>query len=225
MRRPVIPDVISVVGFAYLQPIADLLENLLAKPISGKGPAGCSGHENGYSSAVIILLVALMESYTARVRFVRRSENITGGNTPDLLEKYFPDMPLKSELIEVFIVRNVLSHNHIWHLDISDFENGGAPTLATPMELGFNTSKNYPSNVNIESRITNILKLNITPTFVDRNDVYKIFNVIWEILKYMNEKSFSDTPLVGSTVRFNGVHQNFETLLQCVKTSCEEGMP
>ena len=40
MTRPAIPDVISVVGSAYLQPIADLLENLLKQTFSGKGPAG-----------------------------------------------------------------------------------------------------------------------------------------------------------------------------------------
>ena len=40
MTNPAIPDVISVVGSAYLQPITDLLENLLKQPISGKGPEG-----------------------------------------------------------------------------------------------------------------------------------------------------------------------------------------
>jgi hypothetical protein len=96
MSRPAIPDVISVIGSAYLQPIADLLENLLDKPISGKGPAGSSMHENGYSSALIVLLVTLIESYTARLRFVRRDEEISGNvSTPELLSKYFSTFPHK----------------------------------------------------------------------------------------------------------------------------------
>lgn len=223
MVIPVVSDVISIVGFAYLQPIADLLEKLLAKPISGKGPAGSSEHENGYSSAIIILLVAVVESYTARLRFVRSSEGISGNcSVPELLGKYFQDLPLKSELCEVFIIRNTLSHNHVWHFDISDFNSAGASTLATPKELGFNSNKSYELSVNIESRTTNILKLNIAPTLVDRNDVYKVFDVIWSTLKFMNGKSFCDTPLAGSTVRFNGMHQNFENLLQSIKHSCEE---
>lgn len=214
MTRHTIPDVISVAGSAYLQPIADLLENLLEQPVSGKGPAGSSMHENGYSSALVILLVAVIESYTARLRFVRRSEGISGNmSTPDLLEQYFPDLPTKNELIEVFLIRNTLSHNHIWHLEVSNFNNVGALKLATPQELGFQTNKNYERVVNTEARTTHILGLNINPTSVDRHDVCKVFSVTWRTLKFMNAQSFSDTPLAGSTVRFRGKHREFEDLL------------
>lgn len=214
MTRPAIPDVISVIGFSYLQPITDLLENLLKKPLSGKGPAGVSMHENGYSASLVVLLVALLESYTARVRFVRRSECIAGNkSTPDLLSEYYPSLPTKDELVEVFLIRNVLAHNHIWHLDVSDFDNLGAPTLATPQELGFHTNKHYEQVVNVETRTTRLLELNISPTSVNRTDVRKVFYVVWRTLKFMNNISFSDTPLAGSTVRFRGGRFKFEDLL------------
>jgi hypothetical protein len=214
LTRPAIPDVISIVGSAYLQPIADLLEKLLEQPISGNGPAGSSMHENGYSSALVILLVAVIESFTARLRFVRRSEDISGNmNTPDLLEKYFPELPTMNELIEVFLIRNALSHNHVWHFDVSDFNKVGALKLATPQELGFQTNKNYEQVVNFEARTTHILGLNISPTSVNRNDVQKVFDVIWRTLKFMNAQSFGDTPLAGSIVRFRGERWEFEDLL------------
>lgn len=178
MTRPAIPDVISVVGFSYLQPITDLLENLLKRPLLGEGPAGVSMHENGYSSSIVMLLVALLESFTTRVRFVRSSECIPGNkSTPELLSEYFPSLQTKDELIEIFLIRNVLAHNHIWHLDVSDFDNIGAPIIATPQELGFHTNKHYGQVVNVQTRKTRLLELNMSPTSVDRSDVRKVFDV------------------------------------------------
>jgi len=225
MSRPAIPEIISVIGSAYLQPIADLLENLLDKPISGKGPAGSSMHENGYSSALIVLLVTLIESYTARLRFVRRDEEVTGNvSTPDLLSKYFATFPKKEELTEVFLIRNVLAHNHIWHLDVSDFDNVGSPTLSTPKELGFNTNKHYEQVVNVETRTTRLLDLNINPTSVDRTDVRKVFDLIWNTLKFMNSQNNSHTPLAGSWVKFKGVRCKFEDLINELEDDSENSV-
>lgn len=214
MTSQPVPDVISVVGSAYFQPISDLLDKLLGRPISGKGPAGSSIHENGYSSAIVVLLVALLESYTSRVRFLRRSEGIAGNmSTPELLESYFPGIQTKDELIEVFLIRNVIAHNHIWHSDISDFDGGGAKTLATPKELGFHTNKHYHQVVDTKDQTTSRLGLNINPTSVDRTDVRKVFDTVWNTLKTMNASNSGHTPLAGSTVSFRGSRKRFEELI------------
>jgi hypothetical protein len=213
VSNPAIPDVITVVGSAYLQPIADLLDRLLKRPISGIGPGGASEHENGYSAALVVLLVAVLESYTARLRFVRRAEGIAGNlGTPELLAKYFPSLPTRDELVEVFLVRNVLAHNHIWHLDVSYFAAVGAPTLATPKELGFQTSKHYEQVVNVAARKTHKLSLNVSPTWVDRSDVRKVFEIVWRTLKFMNAQNFQHTPLGVSMIAFRGKRRPFEDL-------------
>jgi hypothetical protein len=215
MSNPAVPDVITVVGSAYLQPIADLLGKLLKRPISGIGPAGASEHENGYSAALVVLLVAVLESYTARLRFVRSAEQIAGNlSTPELLAKYFPSLPTREELVEVFLVRNVLAHNHIWHLDVSDFAEAGAPTLATPKELGFQTNKHYEQVVDVAARKTRKLGLNVNPAWVDRSDVRKVFEIVWGALKFMNSQDFRHTPLGVSIVGFRGKRREFPDLLK-----------
>lgn len=216
--RPAIPDVISVVASSYMQPIAALLDNLLKNPISGKGPAGTSMHENGYSAASVVLLVALLESYTARLRFKRHSEGIDGNvSTPELLGKYFPSLPNKDELIEVFLIRNVLAHNHIWHMDVLNFDVAGASTISTPKDLGFQPNKHYEQVVNVASRSTRLLGLNIIPTSVDLTDVRKVFDVTWRTLKFMNAQNFDHTPLAGSTVRFRGEWWEFGDIISEIK--------
>jgi hypothetical protein len=215
MTNSAIPDVITVVGSSYLQPIADLLERLLKRPVSGAGPSGVSGYENGYSASIVVLLVALLESYVARLRFVRRTENIPGHlSTSELLAKFFPALPTREHLVEVLLVRNVLAHNHIWHLDVSEFEELGAPTLATPQELGFQTNKHYEQVVDIGSRKTCLLRLNVSPTSVDRSDVRKVFDVVWKTLEFMQAQNYGHTPLAGSTVGFRMKRRQFAELLK-----------
>ncbi len=214
MAKPAIPDVITVVATAYNQPISDLVEKLLAKPISKEGPAGVSIHENGYSASLVVLLVSLLESYVSRLRFVRRDEEIRGDlSTPELLGKYFPDLPTKEELVEVCLVRNVVAHNHLWHLDVSDFENQGSPAISNPKDLGFKTNKNYSQVVDISTRKTHKLQMNISPTSVNRTDVHKVFDVIWRTLKYMQVKNYSHTPLAAASVKFRGKNRKFGDLL------------
>ncbi len=213
MPTPAIPDVITVVGSAYFQPISDLVENLLKRPQPDHYPVGTSHRENGYSASLIVLLVAVLESYTARLKFLRNAEVPGGKGTPELLGELFPDLPTADELVEVFLLRNLVVHNHVWHLDVSDIEGKGAPTIATPQQLGFQVNKHYSSVVNVPSRRTLKLGLNANPTAVDRTDVQKVFSVIWGTLAFMNSKDYSHTPLAGRTVRFRNANRQFEELL------------
>ncbi|MBX9893864.1 MAG: hypothetical protein K2Y09_01595 [Nitrosomonas sp.] len=215
MSSPAIPDLVTVVGSAYFQPIADLVESLTRRDAPNLYASGTSQRENGYAASISVLLVAVLESYTARLRFVRNSEFAAAAmNTPDLLEKYFPDLPNKSELVEVFLLRNLLLHNHIWHLDVSDVEAQGAPTLATPKELGFHTNKHYEDVVDVSRRKTKTLELNAMPTSVDRGDAQKVFRVVWNTLSFMGAKNYSHTPLAGRTVRYEGKFRQFEELIE-----------
>ena len=206
-------DVVTVVGSAYFQPIADLLQNLLRKAPGGPFPGGSGVRENGYSASIIVLLVTMLESYTSRLRFVRNTEVIAAGrSTPDLLADYFPDLPTRQDLVEIFLLRNVVVHNHIWHLDVSNYE-AELRTVSTPQELGFQTNKHYGDIVHVASRKTRRLGLNINPTAVDRGDVLAVFRIVWATLEFMNRKSFGDTPLAGRSVSFFSKFRQFDELI------------
>ena len=226
MSSPAIPDIVTVVGSAYFQPIADLVQNLLRRPPGGPFPAGMGVRENGYSASLVVLLVAVLESYTARLRFVRNSELTAGGrSTPDLLAEYFPDLPTKEELIEVFLLRNVVVHNHIWRLDVSDYEAAGSPTLSSPQELGFQPNQHYDAVVDVEARKTRKLGLPASPTAVGRRDVLKVFEVVWSTLTFMNRKDFRHTPLGGRTVGYGGKFRQFEELIGELSADLEAHNP
>ena len=192
--------------------MADLIDKLLSKPAPGVYPAGTSSRENGYSVAITVLLVAVLESFVSRLRFLRNAEVMSGKDVPEQLQIFFPDLPNKEDLAEVFLLRNVVVHNHVWHLDVSDVEANGASTLANPKDLKFQTKRSYDAIVDLAMRKTRRLGLNVNPTAVDRWDAGVVFRVIWDTLLFMNAKNFSHTPLAGQTVQFRGKFEQFEKL-------------
>jgi hypothetical protein len=193
-----IPEVITIIGPSYFQPIADLVEKMVSKPRPTNGPSGTSFSEQGYSASVIVLLVALLESFTARLRYLKQDE-LQGfrGNVPDLLLYLYADLPDHEKLIEIFLIRNSVAHNHTWLLDNRGTPDDGT-TIQNPIEIGFQTNKHYGDVVDMSNRKTKILELNASPSSLDREDILKVFEVVWVTLRFLNGKDFSDTPLVSS---------------------------
>ena len=100
MSSLAVPDIISIVGTSYFQPIADLIERMLQhEPVADNSSR--TGHfENGYAAAATVLLVAVLESFVSRVRFLRNAEVVPGKDVLDQLQLFFPDLPCKAELAE-----------------------------------------------------------------------------------------------------------------------------
>lgn len=217
-KPPFTDDLITIVGTGYFQPISDLIENLFKSNAPAPHAMGTSCRENGYSASLVVLLVALLESFVSRIKFLRIDEIVSGSTVPDLLEKLFVDLPNKDLLEEVFLLRNIVIHNHVWHIDLSDIESNGAPTLATPKDLKFQTNKNYDPIIDLVTRRTRKLHLNASPSAVDRSDVGQVFEVVWSTLLFLNKRNFGHTPLAGQTVRFRGRFEQFGNLVQLFQT-------
>lgn len=214
MQSSAVPDIITIVGTSYFQPIADLIERMLKRPAVPDNTTRSGHFENGYAAATAVLLVATLESFVSRVRFLRNAEVVSGKDVPDQLLHFFPDLPNHRELTEVFLLRNIVVHNHVWHLDVSAVDEQGVGTIASPKDLKFQTKKSYDAIVDVRTRRTVLLGLSASPISVDRYDVGAVFRAIWTTLKFMNGKNFSHTPLAGQTVQFGGTLQQFEELIE-----------
>lgn len=204
MPSRAVPDIISIVGTSYFQPVADLIEKMLTHEPVSKNSSRAGHFENGYAASITILLVAILESFVSRVRFLRNAEVVPGKDVPDQLEIFFPDLPNKEDLKEVFLLRNIVVHNHVWHLALGPVGDPRDITIATPKDLRFEIKKTYDTIVNIAERKTHGLGLSASPTSVDRRDVGVVFRVIWKTLEFMSEKNSSHTPLAGQYVKFGG---------------------
>jgi hypothetical protein len=211
---PAIPYIITVVGSAYYQPIADLVDKLAAAATRRPAGSTVSHRENGYAAACVVLLVAVLESFTSRVRFKRASEINGSLAIPDMLISLFPTLPTREVIHEVFLLRNIVVHNHLWHLNVSDDERPEPQTLASPRDLGFNVNKNYDTLVDTVSRRTVKLGMSAVPTGVGVSDVRSVFEAVWQTLEHMHQINYDHTPLAGRRIRFRGKPVDFESLLE-----------
>ncbi|MFT6437497.1 MAG: hypothetical protein ACJAVI_005571 [Candidatus Azotimanducaceae bacterium] len=212
-----IPDIVTIVGPSYFQPIADLVEAMLDKPRPKASPTGSGFREPGYAASLIVLSVAVLESFAARAKYCRADEaKGAPNNIPDLLLHLYPNLINHAQLIEAFLIRNVACHNHVWHLDNRDSPNS-ADTIKTPKELGAITNRHYDVVVNTNTRRTNILELNASPSSLDRHDVLKVMEVVWETLTLMNKKDFSVTPLVNDGIVFRRERKRYSDLMSYIQ--------
>lgn len=213
-----IPDIITIIGSSFFQPIGDLVARMVEKDAPEPAAMGTTDRENGYAAAIVILLVACLESYVARIRFTRRDEiaALKGGlSVPDLLLQLFPELPGHGDLIEVFLLRNLVLHNHLYHIDVATGAVHEAATLAGPKDFGYQVNQHFAQSVDLSTRKTKRLSLNASPTAVDRSDVRQVFNVVWRTLQFMHNTNFSDTPIgVVRSISFRGKRIQFEQLIR-----------
>jgi hypothetical protein len=59
-------QLVTIVGSSYFQPITDLIARLLGRPKPSSNEVQTSSHENGYCASLVLLLVAMLESYVMR---------------------------------------------------------------------------------------------------------------------------------------------------------------
>ncbi|WP_295427809.1 hypothetical protein [uncultured Thiodictyon sp.] len=210
------PEMISIIGSAYCQPIADLLEKLLKKERVEDSRLHSGYHESGYAASVILLLVAMLESYVARLHYCNR-EQITAPSEDKLsavevIRYVFPDSTALEELAEVYIVRDALIHSHLWELNVREATRN--------IRCG---DKKFKKRVDEKTRRTKNLGLNVVPTSIDREDALKVFNAIWTALLDFKGKDSSTLASSDHPIRFNGEQMPFSKLRDEIEKSRSRG--
>jgi hypothetical protein len=88
-------QLVTIVGSSYFQPITDLIARLLGRPKPTSNEVNevqTSSHENGYCASLVLLLVAMLESYVMRVRYINRDRfPIKRISVVDYLLQLYPD--------------------------------------------------------------------------------------------------------------------------------------
>jgi len=104
-------EYVPVFFSSLLQPIVDLFDNMEAREPRGPNEVQAASTENGYSLSIIVLTVFVLESALNRTRYVR---NERGRESPVRVLDALGSPDLAADLQDLFVVRNVIVHNHIW---------------------------------------------------------------------------------------------------------------
>jgi hypothetical protein len=176
---------VSVIGTSYLFPIADLLGELNSLNTKGPNEVQASPRENGYSTAIIILTVLLLESAISRTQYVR------GEKPPkkplEFIKNNYPGSGYSESLEELFVLRDVIAHNHLWEAKFYWDENMGMKLLAAGIIEGYGDTK-FKKVRNSTSRMTRLLNLNLFPTRICRSDCITVLKNATEFLLFLEDK-------------------------------------
>ena len=177
-------------------------------------PNAVSSSQYGYAVSIILLLVAMFESYVVRVRYIQRNQIPANVRSAlDVVMHLYPRLRHRKALTDVYVLRDVIFHNHLWEIEYSW---GGSPAMifhGAVKDPAFGDKK-YNVRVNTNIRRTKALGLSVVPTRVDRHDTRKVFATIWKTLLYFESKNRNQCYVSHLHVRFRGSSVLFSELIK-----------
>jgi hypothetical protein len=179
-------DHISFIGDRLLQPAVTLLDLLFSERYPGTTDVQTGAKENGYSASASLLLVVLLESFVQYVGFVKQPQRSSG--TPSalkILRDLYPACPLLPRVEEVYVLRDVIAHNHIWQAKFSTKPGRWMTLLNRKLVAGGNTR--YKDVVDCERGVTKMLGLKVVPTLIDRCDAALVFKTVLATLSFIDD--------------------------------------
>lgn len=201
------PDnLVTIVGPAYFQPIADLIDRWLTIAGRTRPNRVQSGYyEHGYASAVVLLLVAAFESYVARVRYIQGSKISSSCRSAlDVVRALYPKLRHMKALEEVYVLRDTLAHNYLW---VIDYEYGSSPSMvmkSAQKSPAYGNHAKFRSRVDMATHKTKALGLHVLPSRIDRRDARKVFQTVWKTLRRFEQMSMQQCSIRTERVRFRG---------------------
>ena len=205
---------ISCLASNYKQPIAVLVERLLALQLPESPDDKPREPEVDYATTLVVLLVLQFEAWVSRARHFDGRTHITKDNKEHVLPwlKSLNDPSLKQiidRLTEIYFLRDAIVHNHIWTYTQSwvqgnahysnfafDFTWQGRPNKFSNIVKGNLPLSSYPR--------TKLLNLMVVPGFVGRKEVALIFKTVKDALKLLDELGYLEIAPKVPYVRFDG---------------------
>jgi hypothetical protein len=200
---------VTIIGSAYFEPISILLERL-EKYDQDNASEVQSGHfVNGFSSSICLLAVVCLESYVMRVRYINNASgaDLNKRSVPAYLLNVYQDFPYENEIYEIFILRDIIAHNHLWEVSFSWDEDINM-ALDSIVKLSFGDTK-YKQHVDVSNNKTRKLGLNINPIRIDATDSKKVLQAMWRILIFLEGKNRSQCYVSHLYVKHKGQHVRF----------------
>lgn len=191
-------DIITVTGTNYVDLIVpDFLQKcfeVYCKKEFNKKQFQVSIYENAFATAGIVLIILGFESYRNRI-FSLEKRQVGKLVSKDLATIFrekndkFPEKDFENLLNEIFIIRDVIVHNHIYKVKIFFDSNWEVLGHRQKLVKGYGDAK-FRALTNSRTKKTNTLKLNIQPGKIGFEDLLLVliffdmfFGLSEEILK------------------------------------------
>lgn len=189
--------VVTVVATQYVQTI---VPDLLSKSFEAYKQRDFNSRnfqvsttENTNATAAIVLGVLSIEAYRNRIFYLEKER--VGRNVAQDLSRIinekgsrFPKQKFQDILTEVFVIRDVIAHNHIYEVKVS--HNKDYEMLGHRQKLleGYGDKK-FLTSLNLRTRKTKLLKFNIQPAKIGFEDLYTLL-AFFDLFVAISQKVF-----------------------------------
>jgi hypothetical protein len=194
-------DYVSAVFIHLLQPIADLCDRMLQLGSGEPNEVQTSVRENGYAISIIALAAFLLEGACGRARFVSGSNQRRCSAAETFRD--FGRNDLADKVEEIFVVRDAIAHAHLWKAKILWTEND-LRFAQPPEQLPGYGDKKFRRIVDLNSRTTRQLKLDVFPTRIHRRTAVIALKECAEALRFLESKDRQFVYLTPQQVRVGG---------------------
>ena len=208
---------ISCIGISFLEPIIILYRKLQRMKFSGYSKTQVSSNENGYSVSIIVLTILMIESVLNRVRYLEKEKK---DNLKFFSMKFSKEEDLIKKLHEIYVLRDLIVHNHIWRISYEFDNNYNEIKLYQKLLGGYGDKrpdKKYKDYVNKRNKLTKKLKLNVNPIKIGKQDVIKVFSFTKDLFLEGQNKSYF--PLSNFKFKSNSKYLNFYEIVDKILKS------
>lgn len=192
---------VTVIGVNYAEQIVPGLLEKSFDAYKGKDFSKryfqVSVHENTYATSAIVLTVLGIEAYRNRIYYLDKkvvSRNVSRDIASVFFSKdrSFPKQDFEAILSEVFVIRDVIVHNHIYKVKVTSDENWDMISHRQRLLEGYGDDQKYRNFVNSRTRKTKNLGLNVQPGKIGFEDLFKVL-VIFDVFVGISAKLFTNS--------------------------------
>jgi hypothetical protein len=213
-------SILSGIRTAYMQPISILLielESVANKSDSYSIPMDVnavkvSPLESAYSASVILLSVVMLESILAELKTTNPTPYPGGKDVKQFFKETFTiDKKLETILHELFVVRDVIAHSHIW--EIAYFEDdSGMRVESKELQAGYGRGE-FQNRINEETKKTKKLSINLVLIQMNCRDVVIVLKNIIKIIDFLQGQQSQNIYLPYPHIKYGDNCLSFEVFV------------
>ncbi|NHZ84917.1 MAG: hypothetical protein GWP19_03440 [Planctomycetia bacterium] len=207
-------EFVSCIGVSTAYSIVELCKALDKVPFNAPNRLQSSTVEQGLSCSIILLSVAMTESALNRTRYIIGEKH---NRALDFFRMQFDSKATADDLEETYVLRDVITHNHMWKVSVPNSSNLNDPRIKHILLPGYGDKK-FRKVINMNTLKTKRLSLNIVPTIVNRKDVLVVLDVVWRICVILQSEDSRYFPLENYPFKWaDSKYLKFPGLVQFLK--------
>lgn len=209
-------EIFSIIGMNYLLPISKCLEMIMKEkripPIDLE-----TIYDNGYSVGVVVLTVLMIESFIRKACLILNHD--PDKKVLEYFKNEFSDYSRRECIEEVFVLRDVIAHNHLWSMNPS-WNLNGIMTIhdVDLISLG---DKKYRRVKDPNTSRSNKLKMRLRPTNVCFEEAFIVLHEANYFFEYLEKKDKKIMLMDSMIIQYNDKVYKFREFIKEVPLLAE----